>query len=201
MKKLFIIIFIIISVKTFSQNNGIGFRLGDPSGVTYKRYFGDNALEINLGLTNIFDGNNWYNDQFTTWYNKQNFNYAYYVYTGYEHITEPIGLQVHYLYQKPIKEADSEYGKLDWYFGYGGQLKYQSYSFEYEYQPVGSSAILSGSETITDFKIGVDCTVGAEYKFSKVPISVFLDVTLSMELYSQPFHFWGQCGIGARYNF
>ena len=201
MKKLFIIIFIIFSIKTFSQNNGIGFRLGDPSGITFKRYTGGNAWEINIGRTYIFDHNTWYYDKFVNWYDKKHFNYTAHDYESFNHITAPICLQIHYIFQKPIKEADSEYGKLEWYFGFGGQLRYQSYSFDYRYKIAGDPNWYYDKGSVTDFNIGVDGTAGIEYKFSKAPITAFLDFTLAMELYNEPFNFWGQCGIGGRYNF
>ena len=45
MKKVLVLILVLFSFQSIAQNNGIGFRLGDPSGITYKRYMGDKALE------------------------------------------------------------------------------------------------------------------------------------------------------------
>ena len=57
------------------------------------------------------------------------------------------------------------------------------------------------TDRVTEIDVGVDGVIGLEYKFPKVPIAVFADFTLAMELYPDPFIPWGQFGIGARYNF
>ena len=92
-----------------------------------------------------------------------------------------ISLFVHYLFHLPaqkIGKRDNIKG-LDWYFGAGGQIK----SF-------------SGS-----VDLGIDGTVGAEYLFQNVPISVFLDVIIYVELVDDPLDIDLDAGIGVRYNF
>jgi len=202
MKKIFIIILVIFSINAFSQNNGIGVRMGDPTGVTYKKYMGNNALEINIGYTYLFEnGNNWYSDRYDVWYKKQKFNYTGYEYLGYSNVSFPLCLQIHYLFQKPISAADSKVGKLSWYWGLGGQLRLQSYSFDYAYKDAsGPDWNYVYGKRVTDLNIGVDGVGGVEYKFSKAPFSVFCDFTLELEIYDN-FAPWGQAGIGGRYNF
>ena len=48
---------------------------------------------------------------------------------------------------------------------------------------------------------GVDGVLGLEYTFSEAPLAVFLDATLFMEVFDNPFVFWPQVGLGIRYNF
>ncbi|MBK6832505.1 MAG: hypothetical protein IPG92_18020 [Flavobacteriales bacterium] len=48
---------------------------------------------------------------------------------------------------------------------------------------------------------GADGVIGLEYTFSKVPISLFLDGTLFMEIFDDPFLFRPQAGTGARFRF
>ena len=61
----FIFMFGVCSAPTFAQKKGapaggspkswgIGIRLGDPTGITIKKYFGTNkAIEFNVGRTNV----------------------------------------------------------------------------------------------------------------------------------------------------
>lgn len=201
MKKILILLIALFSVNCYSQNLGIGFRLGDPSGLTFKKYMGDKAIELSIGRTYIFEGSRWYNNRFDNWYKKK-YNYKEFDYLGFYRVTAPLGLQVHYLFQKPINGTSSDVGILDWYLGFGGQLRYQSYSFDYRYKVSGDpNWYYVNRERVSDLDLGVDGVVGLEYKFSKVPIAAFLDFTLSMEIFNDPFIFWGQGGIGARYNF
>jgi len=92
-----------------------------------------------------------------------------------------LSLFLHYLIHLPaykIVKWENIQG-LDWYFGAGGQIK----SF-------------SGS---VDF--GIDGTIGAEYLFQTIPISVFVDVIIYVELADDPLNLDLDAGIGARYNF
>ena len=199
MKKLLVAALIFLSFSAYSQNTGLGFRFGDPSGLTFKKYFGSKALEISLGRSYMFYGDKWYNDHFDHWYKNKNFYYDEYVYYGYDRASFPFGLQVHYLFQKAIKGTDSDVGTLDWYIGVGGQFRILSYKYYYDYKIDGIWH--TQTERVTDFDIGADGVIGLEYKFSNAPFAVFLDFTLDMELYDDPFIFWGQPGIGLRYNF
>ena len=49
--------------------------------------------------------------------------------------------------------------------------------------------------------VGVDGVLGLEYTFPKAPVSVFLDGTLYMELFDDPFLFSLQGGTGVRFRF
>lgn len=198
MKKVFVIILVLFSFHSIAQNNGIGFRLGDPSGITYKRYMGDKALEISLGRTHVFYGNNWYYNRFDVWYKNKEYYYDDLKYIAYNRSAPPLGLQVHYLFQKPINGTSSSTGTLDWYLGFGGQLSFQSYRYVYDYKVDG--VWYRTDDRVTDIDLGADGVIGLEYKFS-APFAIFLDFTLSMEIFDNPFLFWGQGGIGVRYNF
>jgi len=92
-----------------------------------------------------------------------------------------ISIFVHYLIHLPAQKIGKwdDIKGLDWYFGGGGQIK----SF-------------SGS-----VDLGIDGTVGAEYLFQNVPISVFLDVIIYVELVDDPLDIDLDAGIGVRYNF
>lgn len=205
LKFLFLILFVVIlSTHTVlaQENWAVGVRLGDPSGISIKKYTADNALEINVGRTRLSSRDNWYNDRFDDWYADQKFGYNDFQYRGYSAST-PLGIQVHYLFRKPIAQfADEEVVGLEWYYGVGGQLRYQTYTYDYRYKLSGDpNWYYKTGERLTDIDIGLDGVIGLEYTFEDAPISVFLDATLFMEVVDDPFLFWLQAGVGARYNF
>jgi hypothetical protein len=188
-----------------SPNLGVGIRLGDPTGLTVKKYMGRNALEFNIGRTYMFSGGNRYYDRrFNDWYDGWHHQYPHYreiEYIGYSR-SVPLSLQLHYLqlhylFHRNIKEVDN----LQWYWGLGAQLRIQKYSYNYRYKLDGSSAWYHGTEAVTDLDVGVDGVLGVEYRIPSLPISVFADIDLFMEVADDPFTFWLQGGLGARYNF
>ncbi len=185
----------------YSQSWSLGLRLGDPSGLTFKRYQPGKALEINIGRTRYGYRNNWYDKHFNDWYGKQNFPYEEFSYVGYR-ARAPIAVQVHYLLQKPLgKISQSSPGRLDWYYGFGGQARFNTYYYNYRYKLKGNNSwIYVTDERVPDIDLGVDALIGLEY-FFKAPISLFLDATLFMEVVDDPFLFRTQAGLGVRFRF
>jgi uncharacterized protein YgiM (DUF1202 family) len=182
-----------------SDSWGIGIRLGDPSGLTVKRFLGNKALEFSIGRTYVFTDRDYYDKHFEDWYYDLNYNYAEFQYYGYE-ASSPIGMQFHYLIRKSFGQGTSE--GLEWYFGFGGQIRFQNYRYDYRYKPAGSNEwFYATGDDVTDFDFGADGVIGLEYRFNNSPISMFLDATLFMEIVDDPFIFWLQGGIGVRYNF
>lgn len=203
-----LVLFIFITLSCFTltksqaQNWGVGLRLGDPSGISIKKYNGDKAIELNVGRTHVWGKRSWDGDRYNDWYKNKNYGYVYHKYRGYEAST-PIGIQLHFLKHNSIGQiADESVSGLDWYYGFGPQLRFQTYRYYYEYFREGDSQWQIGeSETEVDFDLGLDGVIGLEYTFDDAPISVFTDITLFMEVVDNPFKIWFQGGIGARYNF
>ncbi len=182
-----------------SYNWGIGLRLGEPSGLTVKRYFpGGNALEANIGRSSRwgyeYDAEDFYR------HNRYS-DRDYYRFAGYESGAST-ALQVRYLWQKPIRSAEG----LAWYVGLGGQARFTTVKYTYFYN--------DGrwdndewrwwdyvEERRTDMDLGLDGIVGLEYTLPRAPISLFADVNVFMEIVDRPLLMFGQGGIGARYNF
>lgn len=195
-----LLISLILSVATigFAQQ-GIGVRLGDPSGFTYKKYNGDNALEISFGRTHTFTNNKYYGFRFDKWYADAALGYTNYVYTDTKH-SVPLGLQVHYLIHTDWFAA--EFPGLQWYYGFGGQFRHQSMKYTYSYKVAGDNTwYLGEADKITDIDLGVDAVIGAEYEFQEAPIRVFIDLTMFVEIVDDPFHFYWPTALGARYMF
>jgi hypothetical protein len=197
MRSIVLIISLALTGAAYSQNWGAGIRLGDPNGITLKKYRSGSAFELNVGRTHGLYGRGWYDRRFDGWYPKQNFNYQDFQYLGYRS-SVPLGIQVHYLLRRDIAKISG----LEWYFGGGGQLRYQSYEFDYRYRLTGDPRwhYARGGRS-TDWDVGVDGVIGMEYFFRDVPFSLFLDLTLFVEVADNPFMFWTQGGIGGRYLF
>lgn len=195
-----VLMWIAMSTRAQAQDWGVGIRLGDLSGITVKKHMEGKALELSIGRTHMFPGR-YYEKHFDYWYKDKKYGYDDFRYIGYTNST-PIGIQFHYLIQKGIGQVLNESTSgLEWYYGFGGQLRYQTYTYRYWYKYPGTDWIEENGEQVTDIDLGIDGVLGLEYTFSKAPISVFLDVTLFMEVIDNPFLFWGQGGLGARYRF
>ena len=196
-KTLLLSLVLMLSIAGYGQM-GIGVRLGDPSGITFKKYNGDNALELSIGRFSQRNSG-FFNKRFDLWFDDQQFGYSDVNFQSFKS-SAPFGLQVHYLMHKDW--FASELAGLQWYCGFGGQFRVQTFTFSYRYKIAGSSNwINAGNEKITDLDLGADGVLGAEYEFEDVPIRVFTDVTLFMEVVDNPFLFWFQYGIGGRYMF
>lgn len=180
-----------------AQDWGVGFRLGDPSGVSVKKYWVGHAFEVSLGRTPIFSRAAYYNDRYDHWYTDQRFDHHAHEFIGYR-ASPALSLQMHYLMQKPIKNA----ANLDWYYGFGGQLRSQRYYYDHRYKPGnGSEWVVVQYERVTELDLGVDGVIGLEYTFKNAPVCLFTDATLFMEVIDNPFVFQGQFGLGARFLF
>lgn len=189
--------FVCVSQFIFSQNAGIGLRLGDPSGITFKKYSTKNAWEINFGRSYLFNGNRWYNNHFDYWYEKQKYGYKEYQYLGYA-AGVPLSLQLHYLFRNPVKSTAG----LEWYWGIGAQFRFQRYFYSYRYKLYNDpNWYYSYDRAVTDIDLGFDGIIGLEYNFKDVPLALFIDANIFMEFVDRPFFFWFQSGLGIRYNF
>lgn len=180
---------------------GLGVRLGDPAGITVKKYMSKNALELSIGRTYVWGYRDWYYDRFDYWYANKKFGYREYEYLRYRS-SAPLGVQLHYLFNNPIKNAGKNLDGLHWYYGLGAQFRFQTYDFDYRYKIDGDPDwYYARGERVTDIDLGIDGVLGLEYRFKTAPFSVFADITLFMEVIDDPFVFWTQGGLGVRYNF
>lgn len=187
----------------FAQDNwSIGARLGDPTGFTAKKYMNNNAIEFNVGRSYRFAGRGLYTNRFTNWYNQQSFNYQTVQYENHRNSAAST-VQVHYLFHNALDNVfDLPTAGLDWYWGVGGQFRVQTYTYEYKYKLDGDPNWHYESDArVSDFDLGADGVIGLEYTFADLPISVFTDMTLFVELVDDPFVFHFQGGLGGRYNF
>ncbi|MDX1907329.1 MAG: hypothetical protein SF053_09875 [Bacteroidia bacterium] len=182
-----------------AQSRSIGLRLGDPTGISFKKYAGDRALEINFGRMGA-----WYNDDWRgPWgwydYDEPPFGRPDYYYLGRDG-SAPLGLQVHYLLSKPIKRVIGEPTPgLSWYYGFGGQMSFQSR--RYRYPVPGRGWYYTSGDRITAIGLGADGVLGLEYRIPGTQLVVNTDLVLYLELVDDPFFCWTQGGLGIRYMF
>jgi len=182
---------------------GAGLRLGDPTGVSIKKYGGKTNLEFNIGRT-------YYLYKYGYKYGYESGFYKYgkfddkniYVYNRYDALAAPIAVQLHFMKQKAIKDVKG----LDWYIGVGPQFRDQRVRYFYsvkEYYGPGKDDYRwrNTDEVVNRIDFGVDGVIGMEYNFDDVPLSIAADATLFMELFDAPFLPWGQAGVAIRYNF
>jgi hypothetical protein len=198
-KKLLIIFFLHLSVicsyaqkksaarssgGSFPYQWGIGLKLGDPTGLTVKKYMENRALELIAGYPYYY--NSYYGNRF-----KHDKRYKNYIFGNpYKH-SNRASFQVRYLIHKDL----SDFRGLRWYAGIGGQLRTISYYYDYSDQDGNLY-----TERTTSANLGVDGIIGMEYTFEDLPLSVFADINLYIELIKLPFYMEGQGGIGIRYN-
>lgn len=180
-----------------AQDWGLGLRLGDPSGLTLKKYWSGRAFEVNLGRTHFFGPGHYYRDHYVRWYEHEHPGHHGHEFIAYR--ADPsLALQMHYLVRRPVRNADG----LDWYYGAGGQLRSYRYYYDYRYKPgPGPDWVVVYDERVAEVDLGVDGVLGMEYKFNNAPFNVFLDLTLFMEVIDNPFVFWPQVGLGGRFLF
>lgn len=170
------------------KNWGIGLRLGDPLGLTVKKYLvKGKALEFNLGSSSSWGYD--YRDHFFNEHKYKNYQYI-----GYDR-KSAVSFQAHYLIQKDFPSAKG----LQWYWGFGAQLRVNRYSFLYRYD--AGNAWIYNEDKVTNIDFGADGLIGLEYNIPKAPLSVFADVNIFLEIADDPFDLFGQGGIGIRYNF
>ncbi|WP_018623111.1 hypothetical protein [Spirosoma luteum] len=113
MRKLFMLLFLTVlacfelSTTAVAQYNNwsVGFRLGEPSGINVRKYFGTNhAFDLNIGT---------YGGLYGT---KRSYR------TG-EYKSVGLTIQGHYLWHKALTKSESIRG----YYGFGGQVNNRRY--------------------------------------------------------------------------
>jgi hypothetical protein len=173
-----------------AQDQGIGLRLGTPTGVTYKKYLSKfNAIEFGLGTTGLGWHHGYYENSFHDHGPFTDFRYRSHT------IQSLVYFQGRYLVHKNIYVQGLE-GKWDWYWGIGAVLKVAriKYHFDNDTPPYNET------ETYNDLDLGPDGIIGMEYTFEGVPITVFGEISLMLEIVDR-LTLRPLSGVGARYRF
>ena len=190
MKTIFSVAILVVSfVSLRAQDRGIGLRLGNPYGITYKKYLPrDKAVEFGIG------------SGYTSWYPHYYENSFHHLdrYEGYDYVSHrvnaPLYLQGRYLLQQDI-DIEGMMGKLQWYWGIGGLMKLATVDYRLKRIDVVTTS------TRTDIDIGPEGILGMEYTFEQVPLTIFGEFSLFIEIVDRPAALRGLSGVGVRYNF
>jgi hypothetical protein len=191
MKKVIILLSLVIfCLSSQAQNQGIGIRIGEPMGLTYKKYFGrTKALEVGLGSAALGWNNAYYRNSFDARNEFEDYDYRSHT------VRSIVYLQGRYLLHNEIY-VQGMVGKWDWYWGLGGLLKFANvrYRFFDEAPPFAET------EVYNDIDFGPEGIAGMEYTFEDAPITAFGEVSLLLEVVDRftlrPFG-----ALGVRYNF
>src|SRR5690606_26981676 len=178
------------SAVTWAQKQSLGLRMGDPIGLTYKKYTHTNkAIEFILGTAPP----GWRSDYY------QNSFYEYSKYDGFTYrshkLRNPVYLQARYLLHYDIPVEGME-GKLEWYWGLGGMLKFGKIEYRYHDGPPGNNP---GTDTRNTLDFGPDGIGGVEYTFEDIPLNVFGEVSLLLEIADRPLTLQMFGAVGARF--
>lgn len=175
-----------------AQRHGIGLRLGDPVGITYKNYL-SKTQSVEFGLGTVSPNWHWsyYQNSFEHYPQFNNDRYV-----SHE-VLSTVYLQARYLLNYDLR-IDGMIGKLDWYWGLGAMLK--STQVRYAFQAISGNEPVR-REVKSDIDLGPEGIIGLEYKFEDVPVSVFAETSLLIELLDRPGAVRVFGGAGVRYNF
>ena len=172
----------------------LGLRLGDPAGLTIKKYLPNKrALEFNIGRSSDWG------------YDSRDAFYDYDEYRDYDYLDykrgSALGIQARYLFHNNFPDVSN----LQWYWGVGAQMRFKTYYYDYRYRQYfgpgsGDYEWVYTKEKVTNVDFGADGIIGLEYRVKNSPFSIFADVNVMLEIYDAPFNFYGQGGIGVRYS-
>lgn len=196
MKYKIILAILFIPFFSFAQERSIGVRLGEPLSVTYKDFISDNiSYEFMLGSAGL-NGSSYFVRDFE---NNPPGNNSFYV----SHAAQNgISLNARMAYNEDFTETFGiEQGYLLGYGGVGVQLRTATVTYSYVsgLSPSLNTPIQQEKRTNLDF--GPEAFVGAEYYFDDLPINIFAEVGIFMELLDRVGHIKGQGAIGIRYIF
>jgi hypothetical protein len=179
----------IIFFQSYCQKQGIGLRLGNPIGLTYKKYFGLKAIELGLCSSSQGWSRAYYENTFESHDDFDDYRYR------SHKVQSALYLQARYLLHNEIYVQGME-GKWDWYWGIGGVLKFASIKYRFH----DDTPPLEEYETYHDIDLGPEGIAGMEYTFEGVPVTIYGEVSLMLEFVNrltlQPFG-----AVGVRYNF
>jgi hypothetical protein len=173
-----------------AQDRGIGLRLGDPTGITFKKYFGrTRAFELGLGSALYGWHNNYYVNSFQAYGPYEDYRYR------SHSVISTVYLQGRYLQHYDIYVQDLE-GKWDWYWGVGAVLKFSKVRYRYQHD----EPPFDDTDIYNDVDFGPEGILGMEYTFQDIPLTVFAEISLMFEIVDRV-SVRPLSGLGARYRF
>jgi hypothetical protein len=193
-KNFILLIIVFVPFLSFAQEDGIGLRLGEPLSITYKKFLDDNiAIEGMFGAAGA-NSAQYYQRSFEN--NRPSAN-AFYA----SHSTSNIlSFNLRGAYHEDITDdLNIDQGYILGYFGVGAQLRTAQVDYAFTDSSINPNAVFRETRSNIDF--GPEVFGGAEYYFDELPMSVFAELGLFMELLDRFGHLRFQGGIGVRYIF
>ncbi|WP_373520025.1 hypothetical protein [Aquiflexum sp.] len=193
MKKIILLAMAFLPLMVFAQEPGIGLRLGEPLSITYKTFLDDQiSIEGMIGRGGP-NSAQYYRRSFEN--NRPTSNAFYFGHST----SNSVSFNIRGAYHEDFtSDLGIEVGYLLGYAGVGAQLR--SVMVDYSYTDTSISPnLLRESRRNMDF--GPEIFGGAEYYFDELPISVFGEVGLFMELIDRFGHLRFQGALGVRYLF
>lgn len=193
MKVIFSIVLLLISVTTRSQHQSLGLRLGEPTGISYKRYItnSSNTIEVGIGWVQRGWNNRYYRKSFRNYSQFDADNYVAHT------VENNFYVQGRFLKHYPWQVEGIE-GDVEWYWGVGVLLK--AARVNYRYEDTNAVPILE-SDTVTDVDLGPEVPFGMEYTFEDVPLTLFGEISLFIEVMNRSGIPSVNGALGIRYNF
>jgi hypothetical protein len=190
MKNISFVFLLIFSAPIFAQHQSIGLRLGNPVGLTYKKYLSNSthAFELGIGSASSNWGERYYRNSFRDDEKFDNKNYLTHT------IENPLYLQARYLKQRAVA-VDGLNGTFEWYWGIGALLKVARVDYRFQ------DGFLLQRDIVTDVDLGPEVPIGLEHTFEDVPITLFCETSLFVELANRPGSLQLKAAVGVRYNF
>lgn len=175
MKKLALTFICILSfglAQAQDNNWAVGFKLGEPSGVNFRKYFNNiHALDVTIGT---------YGGVLS---NDRNYRSGKYKTTG-------LSVQVHYLWTTPLFNSEN----VRVYYGLGGQVNSRNY------YPDNKKTLAAPGDREKTISLGGSAIGGVEYFIPDNRISVFLETGAYVELLPRPFYLSPNLSAGIRFN-
>jgi hypothetical protein len=190
-----LLLFVLLPTLGFAQERGVGIRIGEPLSFTYKDFIEDHlSYEIMLGFAGV-NGSDYYRKDFES--NPPSSNAFYQSHAA----KRGVSLNARVALNEDITDVfDINQGYLLGYGGVGVQIRTTKVNYSYFQSTSSSTTQPLLREDRTNFDLGPEIFAGAEYYFDEVPISIFAEIGMYLELIDR-INVKGQGGIGVRYLF
>lgn len=183
---------------------GIGFKFGDPFGLTYK-YYPNKRFSVALDFGKASSGlyNRYFREKFQTYTGERDTLGANssLTYSSHRVRTDFIG-EFKVLYHL---EAENISPGLQVYLGVGWEWKSTKLAYNYFY----NTSSPNGGGTINEFRsfdrhritMGPQAVLGIEYAYFQLPLSAFMEIEYFTDIQADPGWQRFEGGVGMRYIF
>ncbi len=195
MRKAIVFLLLILPFLSNAQERGVGVRFGEPFSITYKDFISDYiSFEGMIGSAGV-NSSSYYQRDFEN--NPPDGNAFY----RSNSVKKGVSINARLAYHEDFSEAFGiDKGYILGYAGAGAQFRTTNVTFTYTLDQIDPEQPgLQEERTNVDF--GPEAFVGFEYYFDDLPLNIFAEGGIFIELLDRIGHMKGQGGIGVRYVF